>query len=261
MNIPPHHDPACWGCGDNPTGIRLPAPQAEGATSYEATFSFAEHHQAAPGLVHGGLVAAALDEACGLLAGKGKIVERVFLVKNELKSTIRFRMDPAEQLSAFTWMETNGLDLVGIFHSHPTGPETLSVTDIAESAYPAVQIVWSRPRNIWQARGFWIEAGTIHALGPGLFIYEVQQNSDLTYRAYDWDRPMSAGRSLHPGKSAAAYPFSLKKVFPHRTSTRRLSAIFTATTSFGSTLAIWKKFAASTATSPGARTVASKSPK
>ena len=68
MNIPPHHDPACWGCGDNPTGIRLPAPQAEGETSYEATFSFAEHHQAAPGLVHGGLVAAALDEACGLLA-------------------------------------------------------------------------------------------------------------------------------------------------------------------------------------------------
>jgi acyl-coenzyme A thioesterase PaaI-like protein len=68
MNIPPHHDPACWGCGDNPTGIRLPTPQAEGDTAYEATFSFAEHHQAAPGLVHGGLVAAALDEACGLLA-------------------------------------------------------------------------------------------------------------------------------------------------------------------------------------------------
>jgi acyl-coenzyme A thioesterase PaaI-like protein len=35
---------------------------------YEATFSFADHHQAAPGIVHGGLVGAALDEACGLLA-------------------------------------------------------------------------------------------------------------------------------------------------------------------------------------------------
>jgi acyl-CoA thioesterase FadM len=52
VNIPPHHDPACWGCGDNPTGIRLPTPQAEGESYYEATFSFAEHHQAAPGLVH-----------------------------------------------------------------------------------------------------------------------------------------------------------------------------------------------------------------
>jgi acyl-coenzyme A thioesterase PaaI-like protein len=35
---------------------------------YEARFRFDERHQAAPGLVHGGLVSAALDEACGLLA-------------------------------------------------------------------------------------------------------------------------------------------------------------------------------------------------
>jgi acyl-coenzyme A thioesterase PaaI-like protein len=66
--IPPHHDPACWGCGDNPTGLRLPPPAAEGATLYEAYVAFDDRHQAGPGLVHGGLVAAALDEACGLLA-------------------------------------------------------------------------------------------------------------------------------------------------------------------------------------------------
>jgi acyl-coenzyme A thioesterase PaaI-like protein len=68
VNIPPHHDPACWGCGDNPAGIRLPHPDEEGATEYEARFRFDERHQAAPGLAHGGLVSAALDEACGLLA-------------------------------------------------------------------------------------------------------------------------------------------------------------------------------------------------
>ena len=66
--IPPHHDPACWGCGTAPAGIRLPQPASEGLNEYEAWFSFDERHQAAPGLVHGGLVAAALDEACGLLA-------------------------------------------------------------------------------------------------------------------------------------------------------------------------------------------------
>jgi acyl-coenzyme A thioesterase PaaI-like protein len=66
--IPPHHDPACWGCGDAPSGIRLPQPGSEGLTEYEAWFAFDERHQAGPGLVHGGLVAAALDEACGLLA-------------------------------------------------------------------------------------------------------------------------------------------------------------------------------------------------
>ena len=66
--VPPHHDPACWGCGNAPDGIRLPQPSAESLTEYEAWFAFDERHQAAPGLVHGGLVAAALDEACGLLA-------------------------------------------------------------------------------------------------------------------------------------------------------------------------------------------------
>ena len=66
--IPPHHDPACWGCGDTPTGLRLPVPREEGLERYEATFAFDARHQGGPGIAHGGLVSAALDEACGLLA-------------------------------------------------------------------------------------------------------------------------------------------------------------------------------------------------
>lgn len=68
MKIPPHHDPACWGCGDNPHGIRLPPPAEQGAERYRAAFAFDGRHQGGPGIVHGGLVSAALDEACGLLA-------------------------------------------------------------------------------------------------------------------------------------------------------------------------------------------------
>ena len=66
--VPPHHDPSCWGCGENALGLALPVPEAEGLEEYEAYVSFDERHQGGPGLVHGGLVAAALDEACGLLA-------------------------------------------------------------------------------------------------------------------------------------------------------------------------------------------------
>ena len=40
-------------------------------------------------------------------------------------------------------------------------------------------------------------AGTLHALGPDLLIYEVQQTSNITYRIFDWNRPASAGRALH----------------------------------------------------------------
>jgi mannose-6-phosphate isomerase len=46
-----------------------------------------------------------------------------------------------------------------------------------------------------------IPAGTLHALGPGLLLYEIQQESDTTYRAYDWGRPQSTGRKLHVEES------------------------------------------------------------
>ncbi|HSD84359.1 MAG TPA: type I phosphomannose isomerase catalytic subunit, partial [Anaerolineae bacterium] len=46
-------------------------------------------------------------------------------------------------------------------------------------------------------------AGTLHALGPGFLIYEVQQTSNLTYRIFDWNRPASAGRALHIEQSVA----------------------------------------------------------
>jgi acyl-coenzyme A thioesterase PaaI-like protein len=68
VRIPPHHDPSCWGCGDSPGGIQLPLPEQEGGERYAAVFRFDERHQGGPGIVHGGLVGAALDEACGLLA-------------------------------------------------------------------------------------------------------------------------------------------------------------------------------------------------
>ncbi|HLV34272.1 MAG TPA: type I phosphomannose isomerase catalytic subunit [Spirillospora sp.] len=52
-----------------------------------------------------------------------------------------------------------------------------------------------------------VRAGTIHALGPGLLIYEIQQSSDTTYRLYDWGRVGLDGRprELHieKGKQVA----------------------------------------------------------
>jgi proteasome lid subunit RPN8/RPN11 len=98
-------------------------------------------------------------EACGLLAGKNNRVEKVILIQNQAQSPVRFVMDPYEQLEAFNWIEANGLDLLGIFHSHPAGPGTVSVTDITEAAYEVIHVIWFRNQDRWQARGFWIENG------------------------------------------------------------------------------------------------------
>lgn len=56
---------------------------------------------------------------------------------------------------------------------------------------------------------------TIHALGPGLLIYEVQQTSDITYRVYDWGRPETPTRRLHIEKSLEVVdPQSSVEVLP-----------------------------------------------
>lgn len=50
---------------------------------------------------------------------------------------------------------------------------------------------------------FFIEAGTVHAIGKGALIAEIQQNSDLTYRLYDYNRTDKNGlhRTLHIDKA------------------------------------------------------------
>jgi mannose-6-phosphate isomerase len=57
--------------------------------------------------------------------------------------------------------------------------------------------------NVDKGDTVFMPARTIHALGPGLLVYEVQQTSDLTYRVFDWNRPMTGGRELHIDKSLA----------------------------------------------------------
>lgn len=46
---------------------------------------------------------------------------------------------------------------------------------------------------------FFLETGTVHAIGAGLVVAEIQQTSDITYRLYDFDRVDAAGntRELH----------------------------------------------------------------
>src|SRR5262249_30443044 len=57
----------------------------------------------------------------------------------------------------------------------------------------------------------YVPAGTLHAIGPGILLYELQQTSDTTYRVYDWDRPGLDGkpRELHIEKSLKSIHFDV----------------------------------------------------
>jgi mannose-6-phosphate isomerase len=51
-----------------------------------------------------------------------------------------------------------------------------------------------------------LPSGRVHAIGAGLVIFEIQQNSDTTYRVFDWNR--QPPRELHVPQSLASIDFS-----------------------------------------------------
>jgi mannose-6-phosphate isomerase len=57
-----------------------------------------------------------------------------------------------------------------------------------------------------------VPSGAIHALGPGILIAEIQQNSDVTYRIYDWGRP----RPIHRQQALDVLDFSLVEPGPRQ---------------------------------------------
>ena len=59
----PSHYKNCFGCGiDHPTGLHIKMTAGEGM-NVSAVFEVTEHHQGAPGIAHGGILALAFDEA------------------------------------------------------------------------------------------------------------------------------------------------------------------------------------------------------
>lgn len=71
----------------------------------------------------------------------------------------------------------------------------------------AEQVHAIRPRI---GDSIFIESGRLHAIGAGFLIHEIQQNSDTTYRVFDWNRTDSEGkaRELHLTESLACINFS-----------------------------------------------------
>lgn len=61
-----------------------------------------------------------------------------------------------------------------------------------------------------------ISSGLIHALGAGVVVAEIQQNSDTTYRVYDWDRLDDQGqpRELHVEQALEVIDFSVEALDP-----------------------------------------------
>ena len=70
------------------------------------------------------------NEACGLVAGQGGVVTKVYALSNMDAAPDRFTLDPTEHFAAVQDAEANGWAIAGAFHSHPSSAPIPSASDL-----------------------------------------------------------------------------------------------------------------------------------
>ncbi len=81
--------------------------------------------------------------------------------------------------------------------------EELTVEQFRQAIINGTLLDYVHRYNVKKGDTFLIEAGTLHAIGKGMVIAEIQQSSDITYRVYDYERTDDEGnrRELHVDKA------------------------------------------------------------
>lgn len=102
------------------------------------------------------------DEACGILAGRGNEVSDIYGMTNREASRVSYLMDSAEQFRALKDMREKKLDMVGIFHSHPSSPAYPSPKDVELAFYEdAVYVIVSLEGREPVVKGFNLKGGVV----------------------------------------------------------------------------------------------------
>ena len=78
-------------------------------------------------------------EACGLLAGKGGVVSAHYPITNIDDSPVSYTMMPKEQMQALRDISKRALEVVSIYHSHPSAPAYPSIIDIERAFFPGTK--------------------------------------------------------------------------------------------------------------------------
>jgi proteasome lid subunit RPN8/RPN11 len=106
------------------------------------------------------------EEVCGLLIGRheaGRVrVERVQQARNlnRERARDRYELDPQDYLAADRQAREEGLDVVGIWHSHPDHPARPSETDLAAAWDSFSYVILSTGREaVSDVRSFRLQAG------------------------------------------------------------------------------------------------------
>lgn len=86
-------------------------------------------------------VEAAPREACGLLVGRVRMVARVVPAGNIDPAPTRYTIAPEDHFAAVRGARRDGLEVIGVWHSHPHGPPLPSASDTAEAVSDFVYVI------------------------------------------------------------------------------------------------------------------------
>ncbi|MGD1212189.1 MAG: M67 family metallopeptidase [Candidatus Acidiferrales bacterium] len=101
-------------------------------------------------------------ERCGLLAGRDGIIAQAFAARNVASDPARgYEIAPEDLFKLMREIRGAGLDLLGIYHSHPNGENKPSPRDIERAYYPdaAYFIISPQPDAAKPVRAFSIRDG------------------------------------------------------------------------------------------------------
>lgn len=106
------------------------------------------------------------NECCGLLAGvfeerdgtRVGLVRRRLPLVNDRSSPTRYNAEPRGLFAAHRTIGAAGLELLAIYHSHPTSAPIPSRTDLELNNHPeAVHLIISLQSTLPEMRGWWLE--------------------------------------------------------------------------------------------------------
>jgi [CysO sulfur-carrier protein]-S-L-cysteine hydrolase len=105
------------------------------------------------------------NECCGLLIGTADMVEDASRARNTKRSRTRFQVEPADHFAAIRRARAGGFEIIGAYHSHPSGPSGPSDTDRVRLTDPSMfHVIVSLAHGTRTVRAFRLNDGNFSPL-------------------------------------------------------------------------------------------------
>ena len=147
-------------------------------------------------------------EACGYLAGNDNVVHEIYPMTNSDESPVHFSFIPEEQFHVYKEVRNRGLEIIGVYHSHPKTSAQISKEDIrlAYDSYVSYIIV-SLADDCEDIKSFRVKDGVVEeekVVLPDFKFYEIPGTLPDDIKSLDASIEKYKSGNIHPVQFRAA---------------------------------------------------------